>query len=388
MHIVALTGSFYPQLMAPSACIKPYLLELAKENEVEVVCPVSDPRYIDNEEIDGIHVHFVSNRFNDISVKANSNREESKNRISSKFMSLFVRGFRYLKEVAHPRPYDSSLEDAYLQKLKEINAKKRIDVLISVTFPFCTHVFALKFKQQNSGVKWLTYTTDPLAYNEANPIPTWKKKSALPNNVSTNKLTRITEFVFVICRKEEYKTFRANKKVTKIGSNGQKYYENVFNYIEAPNNDGPCKLNKATYSSDLCLQLLSIYATNDSKVYDPFMGTGTTAIACDMFNEGTEMVCTGSELSEAQVEFSKKRLNESRWKRKQLEIPFDCIETHAVNAYNQLKSILKNEIMAELNTIGKKGDKIEDKEITSFMELLVDKIKPVLKLYGKNISIN
>lgn len=216
----------------------------------------------------------------------------------------------------------------------------------------------------------------------------WKKKSALPNNVSTNKLTRITEFVFVICRKEEYKTFRANKKVTKIGSNGQKYYENVFNYIEAPNNDGPCKLNKATYSSDLCLQLLSIYATNDSKVYDPFMGTGTTAIACDMFNEGTEMVCTGSELSEAQVEFSKKRLNESRWKRKQLEIPFDCIETHAVNAYNQLKSILKNEIMAELNTIGKKGDKIEDKEITSFMELLVDKIKPVLKLYGKNISIN
>ncbi len=29
----------------------------------------------------------------------------------------------------------------------------------------------------------------------------WKKGSALPNNTSPNKLTRITEFVFVICRK-------------------------------------------------------------------------------------------------------------------------------------------------------------------------------------------
>ena len=27
----------------------------------------------------------------------------------------------------------------------------------------------------------------------------WKKKSALPNNVSANKLTRICEYVFVIC---------------------------------------------------------------------------------------------------------------------------------------------------------------------------------------------
>ena len=179
MHIVALTGSFYPNLMAPSACIKPYLLELAKGNEVEVVCPVSDPRFIDNEEVDGIHIHFVSNRFNDISVKVNSNIKESKNRISSKFMSLFVRGFRYLKEVAHPRPYDSSLENAYLQKLKTLNEASKIDVIISVTFPFYTHVFALKFKQQNPDLKWLTYTTDPLAYNEANPIPTWKKKSAI-----------------------------------------------------------------------------------------------------------------------------------------------------------------------------------------------------------------
>ena len=152
----------------------------------------------------------------------------------------------------------------------------------------------------------------------------WKKKSALPNNVSHNKLTRITEFVYVICRKDEFKTFNANKQITKIGKNGQKYYENMFNFIEAPNNDGPCDLNKATYSSDLCLQLLNIYAKEDSVVYDPFMGTGTTAIACHKFNPNDNMVCIGSELSEKQVEYSQERLKKLiKSLIRPLEIPFE-----------------------------------------------------------------
>lgn len=139
----------------------------------------------------------------------------------------------------------------------------------------------------------------------------WKKSSALPNNVG-NKLTRITEFVFVLCRKKEYKTFRINKKVKSVRQDtGQKYYENMYNFIEAPNNDGPCKLNKATYSSDLCVKLLDMYGQADYKVYDPFMGSGTTAIACEKWGSN-EMVCIGSELSEQQVQFSKDRLEKYR----------------------------------------------------------------------------
>lgn len=132
----------------------------------------------------------------------------------------------------------------------------------------------------------------------------WKKKSALPNNVSPNKLTRIVEDVFVFVRKDEYKTFNCNKEVSKVGKNKQTFYKNYFNFIEAKNNDGSCKLNKATYSSDLCEQLLSIYGKKGNWVYDPFMGTGTTAVAC--YHLG--MNCVGSELSEAQVEYSKERL--------------------------------------------------------------------------------
>lgn len=142
----------------------------------------------------------------------------------------------------------------------------------------------------------------------------WKKKSALPNNVSHNKLTRITEFVFVIVRKTEYKTFNGNKKVKSVSRTGQKFYENVFNFIEAANNDGSNKLNKATYSTELCEKLLSIYATQDMHCYDPFMGTGTTAIACEKLGM---QYCFGSELSAAQCEFSRNRLKEFRLQNKE-----------------------------------------------------------------------
>lgn len=139
----------------------------------------------------------------------------------------------------------------------------------------------------------------------------WKKSSAMPNNVSPNKLTRIVEDVFVFCRKDEIKTFNMNKEVSSIGKNGQTFYKNYFNFIEAKNNDGACKLNKATYSSDLCKQLLNMYAKEGNTVYDCFMGSGTTAIACEELG----MNCFGSEISKAQVEYSRNRLEEFRSKK-------------------------------------------------------------------------
>ena len=130
----------------------------------------------------------------------------------------------------------------------------------------------------------------------------------MPNNVSHNKLTRICEFVFVFCRKDEYKTFITNKKVKSISEKtGQKFYENIYNFVEAKNNDGSNKLNKATYSSDLCEQLLNVYAKENALVYDSFNGTGTTGVAC--IKLGLNYI--GSELSEEQCKYSIERLNKT-----------------------------------------------------------------------------
>lgn len=102
------------------------------------------------------------------------------------------------------------------------------------------------------------------------------------------------------------KTFNCNKKVTSYRKTGQAAYENVYNFIEAKNNDGSCPYNKATYSSDLCEQLLKLYAPQNAVVYDPFMGSGTTAVACKKL--GLNYI--GSEISQNQCEWAEKRISE------------------------------------------------------------------------------
>lgn len=135
-------------------------------------------------------------------------------------------------------------------------------------------------------------------------VITWKKSNALPNNCSSNKLTRIVEFIFVFCRKNEFNTFFMNKKVVSQRSNGQKMYENIYNFVEAKNNDGTCPYNKATYSTELCEKLLNLYAPAECYVYDPFIGSGTTAVACERLG----LHCVGSEISDNQVKFAVERL--------------------------------------------------------------------------------
>ena len=133
----------------------------------------------------------------------------------------------------------------------------------------------------------------------------WKKHTALPNNVSSNKLTRIFEFVFIFCRKDEYSTFHCNKKVISKSITGQNIYENIYNIVDARNNDESTTLNKATFSTEFACKLLSIYGKRDGVVYDPFMGTGTTAVACKKY--GVKFL--GTELSKDQCDHALRRLN-------------------------------------------------------------------------------
>lgn len=139
-------------------------------------------------------------------------------------------------------------------------------------------------------------------------IIVWKKKSALPNINSPNKLTRICEYIFVLCRKSEFYTFYSNKKVVSHRSTGQNNYSSIFNFVEAKNNDGSCPLNKATFSSELVEKILKIYAPihkgEDCIILDPFSGTGTTGVACKML--GISYI--GFELSYEQCIWSVERI--------------------------------------------------------------------------------
>jgi len=132
----------------------------------------------------------------------------------------------------------------------------------------------------------------------------WKKNSATPNNVSPNKMTRIVEFVYVFCRRNEFHTFTANKRAIGVRETGQKTYENVFNFFKAENNDSSQDLNKATFSTEFVDNIIYRYILKSDVVLDNFSGTGTTLLACAEHN----IKSIGIELSQKQCEYTVNRI--------------------------------------------------------------------------------
>lgn len=136
-------------------------------------------------------------------------------------------------------------------------------------------------------------------------IIVWKKKSATPNNVSANKMTRICEYVYIFCREKEFYTFTCNKKIISYRETGQPIYENLFNFFEADNNDYSSELNKATFSTQFVKELIKRYVLDSDVVLDNFSGTGTTIDTCYSMN----IKAIGIELSEEQCKETVDRLN-------------------------------------------------------------------------------
>lgn len=87
----------------------------------------------------------------------------------------------------------------------------------------------------------------------------WKKKNAVPNNTSPNKMTRICEFIFIFCKRQNYENYHSNKKLLYKTKTGQSIFEPFTNLITAENNDGACEIHKATYSTNMCVQVLDRY---------------------------------------------------------------------------------------------------------------------------------
>jgi len=140
-------------------------------------------------------------------------------------------------------------------------------------------------------------------------IITWKKPHAIPFQTSPTKLSRTTELIYIFVKKSQLHTFRTNKEVSKVNEKtGQKFYKNYVNFIEAKNNDGYICQLKASYSQDLCNQLINIYFPKGSLIYDPFTGIGTTQLSC--IKNGCDYI--GSELTKEHYEIAISRIEEQQ----------------------------------------------------------------------------
>lgn len=154
----------------------------------------------------------------------------------------------------------------------------------------------------------------------------WKKKCGIPFPANKYRLSRIFEYVFVFVDKDHINDYTNNRHIKSVSAKtGQSYYDVQYNFIEATNNDGKCSLNQATFSSELVMQLLSMYCNSEAKriVYDPFMGSGTTAVGCIKYDDGENKIeFLGSEISKEQCDYAMERIEDAKrkWSHKQLTL--------------------------------------------------------------------
>lgn len=196
---------------------------------------------------------------------------------------------------------DNKTEDEYINWTIDL-----FDLFEHILVPNGVILYNINYGAENNVNLLWNVISDVIRYTDfmiADQI-IWKKSSAYPNCMSSNKLTRIFENVFVFVRKSEYDTFQCAKEYHK--STGR--YGNIFNFIEARNNDGSTDLNKATFSSEFACKLLKIYAKKNNRIYDPFIGTGTTGVACEKL-KSLHLEWCGSELSKSQVDYANERLS-------------------------------------------------------------------------------
>jgi glycosyltransferase involved in cell wall biosynthesis len=180
MHVIVVTGYYYPFLPPPGRCISPYIDNLALTHELEIICSVYDRRFSDDFINGNIRLNFVDGFSNKMKSYIHTNRALDKHPIKTSMVSWIYRAGRFLFSWFKKDAYeDSSMVKPMYDRLEKLHKDRSIDVVISVSFPFYSHVAAYKFKQKHPEVRWVTFTTDPFAYNEANPVADYKRRRAI-----------------------------------------------------------------------------------------------------------------------------------------------------------------------------------------------------------------
>ena len=135
----------------------------------------------------------------------------------------------------------------------------------------------------------------------------WYKSNAIPLSIG-NKLSRICEPLFIFCRKSELDTYYINHNPEK--RIGKSLYSTPYENCIATryNNDEVCEFNSATYSSEFVEKIIQLYSPKKALVFDPFMGSGTTAIGA--IECGMDYI--GTEISENQVKWTKNRIKKMK----------------------------------------------------------------------------
>lgn len=168
MDIVFLLDAYHPHRKPSANCADIYIQKLKKSHNVIVVAPSTINDSMRTFDIEGVTVYTITNYWNSLRNYCMCHIKEGKNVLFFQMLLFLVRGYGlFLSLFSFPSRF-AWLIQGYIKVVESLLHRQKIDVVISVSDPICTHVAAQKIKQRYPHIKWITYTTDPFTYSERN----------------------------------------------------------------------------------------------------------------------------------------------------------------------------------------------------------------------------
>lgn len=166
-NIVILCGKYYPNLGAPAGCFFPYIKELSKTDNVIIVSQKTSYLKTDNLKY-SLPFYEISNRRNNWKCRLDDVYIQGKDTPKHKLFGVLLRFWGGIKTMFLFPDQNKWMIEEYLKALNTIQSQEcHIDVIISISYPFTAHIAALYYKTNiNDSVKWISYSTDPYAFNE------------------------------------------------------------------------------------------------------------------------------------------------------------------------------------------------------------------------------
>ncbi len=164
-HVVFLVGRYYPMYSAPGECAAKLINEIRHDCKVTVVAIQTHGFGSQKEMIhEGVAITYVSNWRNDLRVLVTDWKDKKYYRRAA-LLEPLVRILNAIAAMFLFPTRDAWYKNMGYRALKRVHRRSPVDVLVSVSFPFCTHWAAWRFSRKFPKTKWVTYSVDTLFNN-------------------------------------------------------------------------------------------------------------------------------------------------------------------------------------------------------------------------------
>jgi hypothetical protein len=208
VRILLIAFSYAPMLSTQAFRWTPIAKEMSRRGHEIYVVAGWEPGSIRRECEDGVKVYRVGGQIIERLRRIyNGKKDEAQSQpIIGHSHNVFKRSslgvFKRIHDVSWKRLYWPDAHCTWsipaIWQAREILHRRKIDALITVAFPFTSHIVGLALRCQNAALRWLCDMSDPFSYLEPTPPNNVRLYSSL-NSAAERKVFGRADVVAVTC---------------------------------------------------------------------------------------------------------------------------------------------------------------------------------------------